>query len=196
VTTGKKVVGRRVRFQVPAMVLAVTLIALALTAAAAVGAKPKARCPYAGLAPRQVSVHFLRSSVLCLVNRIRERRGLAPLDYNVELRDSATAHSRDMVANGYFSHYGLRQSTPLARAARAGYYRGGAGTVGENLGWGRGRKRGSPLAVVHEWMRSPEHRANVISESYRDFGVGVARGSPLSHGVRAATYTLDLGNRP
>jgi uncharacterized protein YkwD len=195
VTVGKKVVGRRISVRVPAVVLAATLLALAVTASAA-GATPEARCPYAGRAPRQVSIHFLRSSVLCLVNRIRERRGLVPLDYNVELRDSATAHSRDMVANGYFSHYGPRQSTPLARAARAGYYRGGAGTVGENLGWGRGWKRGSPLAVVHEWMRSPEHRANVISESYRDFGVGVARGSPLSHGVRAATYTLDLGNRP
>jgi uncharacterized protein YkwD len=196
VVGGKKDVGRRLPFKVSAVVLAATATALALTVSVAVGAKPEASCPDAGRAPSQASVHFLRSSVLCLVNRIRETRGLVPLEYNVELRDSATAHSRDMVANGYFSHYGPSQSTPLARATRFGYYRGGPAVVGENLGWGKGRKRGSPLAIVHAWMHSPEHRVNMLSESFRDFGVGVARGSPLRYSLTAATYTLDFGNRP
>jgi uncharacterized protein YkwD len=137
----------------------------------------------------------LRASMLCLVNAIRERHQLVPLDENDELRRSATAHSRDMVANGYFSHYGPSQSTPLARAARSGYFGRVSCFVGENLGWGFGRGRGSPEAVVEEWMHSPEHRANVLEPDFRDFGVGIARGSPYGYDRDAATYTLDFGNR-
>ena len=145
--------------------------------------------------PRRSTLHFLRSSMLCLVNRVRDHYGLRSLRFNPELRSSATGHSNDMVADDYFSHYGPQGSTPSGRLARSGYlasvdtYR-----IGENIGGGGGR-RGSPLAVFRAWMHSPPHRANILDRGFREFGVGVARGFPHGGGTRAATYTLDLGAR-
>jgi uncharacterized protein YkwD len=159
-------------------------------------AKPENRCDDAERAPGTASLHSLRHSVLCLVNRIRGQRGLELLSENAELNISAVRHSEDMVENGYFSHYGPGGSTPLARVAQTGYTAGvGEAVVGENLGWGVGARYGSPLAVFRAWMHSPSHRANILSPRYRDAGVGVSRGSPFARFGLAGTYTLDLGTR-
>jgi uncharacterized protein YkwD len=153
-------------------------------------------CAEAGKAPSEATLHFLRSSMLCLVNRGREEHGLAPLLYNADLRRSATGHSNDMVANAYFSHDGSRGSTLGGRVARSGYLvRVSSYFVGENIGGGVDQAFGSPLAVYHAWMRSPEHRANILDREFREFGVGVARGFPYGGGSNAVTYTLDFGMR-
>lgn len=153
-------------------------------------------CPGAGKAPRQLTAHQMRTAVLCMVNRLRRHYELRPLAYNEELRDSATAHSRDMVDHDYFSHDGADGSSLDARIARAGYSRRvNTYFVGENIGGGVGRRLGSPAAVCRAWMHSPSHRANILSPGFHDFGVGVARGFPGGIGGRAATYTLDFGAR-
>lgn len=102
-----------------------------------------------------------------------------------------------MVGGGFFSHYGPNGSTPLSRIEHSGYlshvffYR-----LAENIAVGGGRAHGSPAAVVRAWMRSPEHRANILERGLRDFAVGVARGDPFGGGRRnAVTYTLDLAAR-
>lgn len=134
--------------------------------------------------------------MLCLVNRVREHYGLRPLRYNADLRRSAMGHSKDMVANRYFSHYGLNGSTVDGRVARSGYLAQASGFfIGENIGGGAGRRFGSPIAVFRLWMHSPPHRANILDREFRDFGVGVARGYPGGGGSDAATYTLDFGMR-
>jgi uncharacterized protein YkwD len=133
--------------------------------------------------------------MLCLVNRIREHYGLRALEFNPELRSSATGHSNDMVAEDYFSHYGPGGSTPSARLARSGYLaRVSTYLIGENIGGGIG-SFGSPFAVFRAWMQSPPHRANILDREFREFGVGVARGFPHKAKGDAATYTLDLGMR-
>lgn len=153
-------------------------------------------CPGAGKAPRQMSMHQMRTSVLCLVNRLREHYQLAPLHFNRDLRISATHHSKDMVAHGYFAHDGSRGSTMEQRVLHSGYLaRTTAFYIGENIGGGMGRSFGSPVSVVRAWMHSTPHRENLLSTNFHDFGVGVARGFPGGGGSRAATYTLDFGSR-
>jgi uncharacterized protein YkwD len=51
------------------------------------------------------------------------------------------------------------------------------------------------MAVFKDWMHSPPHRANILDPSYRDVGVGVARGYPMGAGAGSATYTVDFGAR-
>jgi uncharacterized protein YkwD len=154
------------------------------------------RCGRIGQAPRAATLHQLRTSVLCLVNRAREHRGIAHLRYSAELRRAATGHSNDMVSHSHFSHSGSGGSSVTARVARAGYLaRAGAYAIGENIGGGPGRRLGSPVAVFRAWMHSPGHRANILDRRFRDFGVGVVRGFPFGGGRRAATYTLDFGSR-
>ena len=136
----------------------------------------------------------MRTSVLCLVNRVRAHYDLHPLAYNVDLRTSASAHSVSMVVHDYFSHEGPGGSVD-GRISRAGYLsRAGRFVLGEDIGGGGGRRYGSPLGVVRSWMHSPPHRQNILDPGFRDAGVGVARGFPGSSAA-AATYTMDFGAR-
>ncbi len=184
------------------LALALALVALATAAVTAPGRAEASRsatrqqCAGADVDPAQTSLHFLRSSVLCLVNRVREHYGLDRLHYNPDLRRSATGHSNNMVANGYFSHFGPAGSTPSARITRAGYLaRARSYFLGEDLAGGEGRRYGSPLGIFRAWMHSPPHRANILNLRFHDVGVGVARGFPLGGGPNSATYTIDFGTR-
>lgn len=187
------------RFTFPASLLATVVFAMALAASApaAGGAGGMAtHCGTSGDAPEQMTMHGMRTSVLCLINRVRLHYHLQPLSYNRDLRVSATHHSRDMVRHRYFAHSGSRGSTTTQRVVESGYLHRTEGFyVGENIGGGIGRRYGSPLGVLREWMHSPPHRENLLSPRFRDAGVGVWRGFPDHGGPDGATYTLDLGAR-
>jgi uncharacterized protein YkwD len=170
-------------------VLLATAVLPSADAAAAV-----APCGNSTATPSQLTLHQMRTSVLCLMNRIRVRQGLHELTFNLDLRTSASAHSVSMVTHDYFAHEGPGGSVD-SRISRAGYLaRARAFTVGENIAAGGGRD-GSPEAIVEDWMHSPPHRANILDPSYRDAGVGVARGYPFGGEAGAATYTVDFGAR-
>jgi uncharacterized protein YkwD len=179
-----------------AVVLALTAAILTLVGPSAGAAA--APCDGAGSAPQAATAPQLRSAVLCLVNGARERHGLAPLDFSLELQESATAHSRSMVRSDSFSHYGPHGSTLEVRASWSGYLaRASSFRLAENIAVGKGQSFGSPLAIVRDWMHSADHRENILDPGMRDLGVGVARGDPLGGGEDedAVAYTLDLGAR-
>ena len=45
-------------------------------------------------------------------------------------------------------------------------------------------------------MNSPGHRANILSPSFREIGIGVAYGAPVAGaGTPAATYATDFGRK-
>jgi uncharacterized protein YkwD len=178
------------------LVAALTLAVLGASLTTAAGATAAGLpCGDSTASPRQLTLHEMRSSELCLINRVRVHYGLHPLAYNAELRDSATGHSDSMVVHHYFSHEG--PGGPIgSRISRAGYLaRAGTFTIGENIGGGGGRRYGSPMAIFEEWMHSPPHRANILDPSFRDAGVGVARGFPSGSAGGSATYTVDFGAR-
>lgn len=153
-------------------------------------------CGESRRAPAQLTAHQLRTSVLCLVNRARERHGVHRLRFNRKLRESATAHSHVMIASGLFSHYGPGGSSVTSRVTRSGYLRHAHHYfVAENIGAGLGRAYGSPFGMVRLWLHSPPHRANILDPSLHDFGVGIARGDVLTGSSRGVTYTLVFGSR-
>jgi uncharacterized protein YkwD len=177
-----------------ALILALAVLAAGFVPSAGAAAT-KSPCGRSTAAPRQLSLHQMRSSVLCLINRIRSHYHLHRLDYNKALRTSASAHSVSMVVHGYFAHEGPGGSMDH-RISRAGYLAAaGKFVIGEDIGGGDGRS-GSPMAVVRDWMHSRPHRENILDPHFRDAGVGVARGFPLDGTKRrAATYTVDFGAR-
>ncbi len=123
--------------------------------------------PHTGRAPSKADLHSLAATMLCLVNRARERFGLPRLRSNRDLRRSATGHSNDMVRHHHFSHSGSRGSTLLGRVGRTGYLAGaGFYFVGENIGGGPGRRYGSAIQVFRSWMHSPPHRANILDRRF------------------------------
>ena len=108
--------------------------------------------------------------VIRLVNEIRGHNRLSALTYNWELSRVARYKSQDMVDNRYFSHTSPTYGTPFQMIRSFGLsYR----SAGENIAYGQR----TPQAVVNAWMNSSGHRANILSSSYTQIGVGyVANG--------------------
>ena len=99
-----------------------------------------------------------------------------------------------MVTDGYFEHTTPEGRTMVDRILRARYVREDQGwMLGENLAWGTG-SLATPRGAVESWMDSPGHRANLLKRGYRDVGVGVVLGVPVSDAA-GATYTVDFGVR-
>lgn len=103
--------------------------------------------------------------VVRLVNAEREKQGLPSLTYNWELSRVARIKSQDMRDNGYFSHTSPTYGSPFQMMKSFGIsYR----AAGENIAKGYT----TPAAVVNGWMNSPGHRANILSSSFTEIGVG------------------------
>jgi uncharacterized protein YkwD len=110
----------------------------------------------------------LEMKMLELVNQERTKKGLKPLQWDPQLLPVARAHSQDMFARGYFSHYTLEGKDPFDRMKAAGikYY-----SAGENLALG------PSLSICHEGlMNSPGHRANILNPTYGRVGIGILDG--------------------
>jgi uncharacterized protein YkwD len=184
------------------LVLCSALLLLALPAAAQASksgskkARTTAQCANADLVPDAGNIPAVRAAVLCLHNRERSERGLAPLKEHARLREAAEGHSADMVAAQYFSHDAPDGDDMVDRILRTGYARGAAGwSLGENIAYGTASL--ATAAQIHRaWMRSPGHRANILRRQFRELGIGIALGAPVdAHGQAGATYTADFGIR-
>ncbi len=171
-----------------------SFIVLGLLAPSA-GAAQAERCPGSLDVPTsQDGLSTAASATVCLVNAERTSRGLKPLRRDGDLAQAARRHSSDMARRNYFSHVTPGGNDLGDRLRDAGYGDPGDGwRAGENLGWGTGN-RATPASLVDEWLASPAHKRNMLEDSFRELGVGVAAGAPQGeNGLRGATYTLDMG---
>jgi uncharacterized protein YkwD len=131
------------------------------------------------------------ASMRCLVNEVRATHGLPVLRELSELDRSSGLRAGAIRRCGQFSH------TPCGQGfaqpfVRVGYLKRN-GTVGENLAWG-GSSLGSPGATLAAWLRSPEHRANLLRRGWRDFGIALARGN-LFGNTGVSLWVLQFGRR-
>jgi uncharacterized protein YkwD len=170
-------------------------VALLLAALASVAALAPAASPATG--SRQTTSLSVDLGVLDQLNQIRRAHGLAKLRLSSGLTAAATAHSRDMLANGYFAHDSAdgqpfwRRILVYYPARRFGYW-----SVGENLFWTSGS--GTAAAGVRAWMASPEHRSNILDPAWRQIGIAAVSSTdaPGTFDHRAVTViTTDFGVR-
>ena len=163
------------------------LIALAFAAPAQAGAA----CAGAGAVPSQGEREQAARLTMCVLNEERASRGLPSLRSQGQLELAAERHARDMVRRRYFSHT-TPEGTTFSERLRF-YTRGFRWGVGETLAWGRG-SGSTPAAIVRAWLASPSHRRVVLDERYREIGLGVALGLPVS-GAPGATFAAEFGVR-
>lgn len=128
------------------------------------------------------------SSLLAETNVARTSEHLSTLAANHTLAEAAQTKAQDMVTKNYWSHDTPDGVTPWHFISSAGYkYQ----TAGENLAYGFGDSQ----QVVTAWLNSPEHRANVLGETYTQVGFGIAKSDDyLGHG--AATVVVAMYARP
>lgn len=173
------------------------LLALCAVAAFPAGAPAASPCQDANVVPLSANGVQVRNATLCLLNRERTSRGLAPLKSNRDLLTAARRYSELMVRERFFGHVSPGGSTLVSRVREGTKYLRGARswTLGENLAWGSGRLS-TPAYTVTAWMNSPGHRKNILTPRFRHIGIGVALGAPAkTNGMAAATYTTDFGRR-
>lgn len=110
----------------------------------------------------------LEAQMLEMINNERTSRGLKPLEADPELVPVARAHSADMFARGYFSHYTPDREDPFQRMKDAGVrFR----AAGENLALA------PTLQIAHSGlMNSPGHRANILNPAFGRIGIGIMSG--------------------
>jgi uncharacterized protein YkwD len=155
-----------------------------------------AQCPASAeipTTPEQIAA--AAGAVTCLVNAERAARGIPALRRDADLAQAARGHAHDMAQHKYFSHTSPNGDGLSDRLRAAGYGRPGDGwRAGEDIGWGTGA-RATPNALVDAWLDSDGHRRILLSDGYREIGVGVAAGAPKQTGseLPGATYTMDLG---
>ena len=110
----------------------------------------------------------LEAKMLVLVNEERAKAGLKPVVADAELTRVARAHSKDMFARGYFSHYTPEKKDPFDRMKEAHVK---FLSAGENLALGQ------TLGICHRGlMNSPGHRANILQPAFGRLGIGILDG--------------------
>ncbi|MFC5772266.1 CAP domain-containing protein [Thauera sinica] len=114
--------------------------------------------------------------MLELINAERAKAGVQPLAFNGDLNESAETHSTWMIATDTFSHTGAGGSTAADRMKAAGYSFSGSWAWGENIAWVSTRAPAGlqdEIDLLHtNLMNSAGHRANLLSATFREVGVG------------------------
>ena len=180
----------------PRLLLALMLALLLVPVAPAAPATRQAPCANADVMPGAANLATVRAAVLCLHNRERSARGLAPLRENANLRRAADGHSTAMVTARFFDHTSPAGTDMVDRILRTGYARNQGWSLGENIAWGTGRLA-TAAEIARAWMASPGHRANILRREFREIGIGISIGVPVAnaHRLAGATYTADFGVR-
>lgn len=121
------------------------------------------------------------SQMLSAVNKERTSRGLTALVMDPLLQELARNYSRRMFAEGYFSHYTPDGLSPFDRMARANITYASAG---ENLALAPDTQ-----LAMEGLMRSPGHKANILSPNFNKIGIGVMDG-----GIYGEMFTQEFTN--
>ena len=118
-----------------------------------------------GVTAQAADVSGYEQQVVSLVNAERARYSLPALTLRSDLCAYARVKSDDLRTGGYFSHESPTYGSPFDMMKSFGITYNHAG---ENIAMGYS----TPEAVVSAWMNSEGHRANILSASYTELGVG------------------------
>jgi uncharacterized protein YkwD len=116
--------------------------------------------------------------MVAAVNDVRGDHSLRRLRPAPRLARSARAYARWMLRTDYFGH--------VRRIRASSRFR----VLGETLAWHTGR-RALVRATLRSWLRSPPHRALILSGRFRWIGPGHARGR--FHRRPSTMWVLHLG---
>ncbi len=119
----------------------------------------------------KIEVSSTEQKLLDQTNKIRAANKLKPLTINPLLLKAARAHSANMAKQEKMAHK-LDDKNPRNRANDVGY-------EGEWCGENVAEVKDGPVKhtiedVMEGWMKSPEHRKNILSEDYTEAGFGLA----------------------
>lgn len=116
----------------------------------------------------------VEAQIAVLTNKERMKAGLPPLEADIVLIRVSRGHSEEMARLNYFEHESPTPGykDPWDRANRAGW---DSNEFGENIFFAEGHPPAKVAALcLAAWMKSPGHRANLLSRDYTRVGIGLA----------------------
>jgi uncharacterized protein YkwD len=116
-----------------------------------------------------------------LLNSQRMLQGLNALSSSATLTYASRAHATDMARRGYFSHYSPEGLSPFDRLAKRSI---SYSYAGENLALAPNVE-----IAMQGLMKSPGHRANILSPHFGQVGVGV-----IDMGIYGKMYVQTFSN--
>jgi uncharacterized protein YkwD len=119
-------------------------------------------------------------SMIGAVNEARARNGLPPLHPSSSLVGSSSRFSSWLLGRGVLAH--------RSRVSASGHFK----RLGEALAMHGGRGLGV-RQIVRMWLRSPAHRAVILTRSMNLVGAGAAQGRFRGH--RATIWVVQTGRR-
>jgi uncharacterized protein YkwD len=121
------------------------------------------------------------------INALRVQHGLSPMTIDGRLNQAGRAQSSAMMSRRVLSHGSPDGKVRLTRLCARMHAR----TIGETIGWIRYRSPAKQAAgIVRWWMRSPPHRAVLMSPTFSRIGVGRRTGRFGGH--TAVWFSADL----
>lgn len=108
--------------------------------------------PSGSATPKQDGLIAIEHGIIEQTNMERSRRGLAPLQVDHQLMQSARRHAAWMASRRIMQH--------------------GRDIVAENIAMGQS----SPTEAVRDWMNSNGHRANILNSRHTRIGAAAYRG--------------------
>ncbi len=114
------------------------------------------------------------STLIQLVNNLRQNLGLAPYEIHPIVMSVAQGHSNYQAEIDTLTHIGPGGSRPKDRLRAAGYGGGGHILASENIAWGYDMP---PQGAMDLWIPSPIHYQTMTSTRLRHVGAGCATSS-------------------
>jgi uncharacterized protein YkwD len=167
--------------------IALFVLAIAVPSAGASLIAPVSICPDQA---RPASVMAQQQAMRCMTDFARSRAGLGALADSPQLDLSSEDKGADVLRCDSFSHTACdREFTYWMQ--QVGYLSESCWHVGENLAWGVGAF-GSVRSIFRAWMRSPEHRRNILGD-YEVLGLNRQVGE-LEGQVDTVVWTAHFGS--
>lgn len=111
---------------------------------------------------------YAEAQMMIMLNKERQSNEKSILSRDEKLTLVARKHCKDMFVRGYFSHYTPEGLTPFDRMAQNDIH---FTYAGENLAFAP-----NVTLAMQGLMKSPGHRANILSSNFDRIGIGVIDG--------------------
>ena len=120
---------------------------------------------------------LLDAAVFYLTNEERAELGLSVLRYNKLLEVAAFNHSMKMATTGFFDHTNRLDATRRGTTERGKLAGVANPRIAENIAYNYNYTDGKTYIqvaqkLVEQWMNSPGHRSNILSNNGKQMGMG------------------------
>ena len=139
-------------------------------------------------ATNESTVAFSLEKLYSLINGYRRENKLTPLTQHPLLERSAAGKLFDMKENKYWTHRDPQGREPWYLLEENGYH---FEKAGENLSFGYTTE----WRVFEEWLKSPEHKAQMDSTEYEHMGLAVDCSSYANGLQDTCIVVLHLGRQ-